>query len=141
VNPVPDLLLVGCVKTQLDHSAPADELFCSPLFRLRRDFAERSGRPWFVLSSRHGLVRPEQVIEPYDLPLARQGVAYRQQWGRRVVADLAAAVGELGGLTVEIHAGAAHAESVIAGLAERGAATRWPQRGLNAGHHLAWYRG
>lgn len=68
-------MLVGCVKTQLPVRAPADELFVSPLFRRRRDFAERSGLPWFVLSSRHGLVRPGQVIEPYDLCLARQPVA------------------------------------------------------------------
>ena len=78
--PAFDLLLVGCVKTQLDHPAPADELFVSPLFRYRREFAERSGRPWFVLSSRHGLVAPGTVVEPYDFPLARQPVAFRRTW-------------------------------------------------------------
>lgn len=135
-----DLLLVGCVKTQLDHPAPADELFASPLFRYRRDFAERSRRPWFILSSRHGLVAPGTVIEPYDVPLARQPVAYRRQWADQIVTDLATITGGLTGMTLEIHAGSAHAEPVIAALQGRGATTRWPQRGHNAGRHLAWYR-
>ena len=137
--PAFDLLLVGCVKTQLDHAAPADELFISPLFRYRREFAERSGRPWFVLSSRYGLLAPETVVEPYDFPLARQPVGYRRQWAARVVGDLASSVGELARRTIEIHAGAAHAEPVTALLHERGASTHWPQRGHNAGQHLAWY--
>jgi hypothetical protein len=138
--PVPDLILVGCVKTQLDHPAPAEELFTSPLFRYRREFAERSGRPWFILSSHHGLVAPETVIEPYDVPLARQPVAYRRRWAEQVVTDLVKATPDLAGMTLEIHAGGAHAEPVIAALDQRGAAAYWPQRGHNAGQHLAWYR-
>ena len=134
-----DLLLVGCVKTQLDHPAPADELFISPLFRYRREFAERSGRPWFVLSSRYGLVAPGTVVDPYDFPLARQPVAYRRTWAAQAVADLGSAAGDLAGLMIEIHAGSAHAEPVIAVLHQRGASTHWPQRGHNAGQHLAWY--
>jgi hypothetical protein len=137
----PHVLLVGCVKTQLPHAAPADELFVSALFRRRRDFAERSGRPWFVLSSRHGLVRPEQVIEPYDLCLARQPIAVRRDWGRLVIAQLDAALGDLTDRTLEIHAGSAHIAPIEPALRVRGAIVETPLHGLALGRHLAWYGG
>lgn len=137
----PHLVLVGCVKTQLPVRAPADELFGSPLFRRRREFAERSGLPWFVLSSRHGLVRPEEVIEPYDLCLARQPIAARRAWGRLVIGQLHAVLGNLTGRTLEIHAGAAHIEPIELGLCESGATVVTPLRGLALGQHLAWYSG
>lgn len=135
-------MLVGCVKTQVPAAAPAEELFVSPLFRCRRDFAERSRRPWFVLSSEHGLVRPGQVIEPYDLCLARQPVAHRRAWGRRVVEQLEAEFGGRAGLAgrnVEVHAGAAHLDPIEALLRESGATVVAPLRGLSLGQHLAWY--
>lgn len=138
-DPAAHLVLVGCVKTQLPVRAPADELFGSPLFRRRRDFAERSGLPWFVLSSRHGLVRPEQVIEPYDLCLARQPIAARREWGRLVIGQLHAVLGHLAGSTLEIHAGSAHIDPIEPGLCESGATVVTPLRGLSLGQHLAWY--
>lgn len=135
----PHLVLIGCVKTQLPGLAPAEELFVSPLFRRRREFAERSGRPWFVLSSRHGLVHPAQVIEAYDLCLARQPIASRRQWGRLIVAQLEAAVGNLAERTVEVHAGSAHLDPIALPLRDRGVAVVAPLRGLSLGRHLAWY--
>jgi hypothetical protein len=133
------VVLVGCVKTQLGHPAPAEELFVSPLFRRRRHYAESSGLPWFVLSSRHGLLRPEDVAEPYDLPLARQPLAFRLAWGERVADQLGAALGPLAGAVFEAHAGAAHVEPLAAALGGRGAIVLAPLRGRTQGGHLAWY--
>ena len=132
-------MLVGCVKTKLPTAAPADELYTSPLFRKRRRYAEATGQPWFILSALHGLVRPDQVLEPYDMYLAGQPVTYRRQWALRVVSDLIAAVGPLEGRTVEVHAGAPHVEPLEPLLSAAGVEVRVPLRGLNQGQHLAWY--
>lgn len=133
------VLLVGCVKTQLDGPAPAEELFVSPLFRCRRRYAEASGCPWFVLSSRHGVLRPDDVVGPYDLPLARQPVAYRRAWGAGAVRRLDSELGGLAGVTLEVHAGAAHVEPLREPLSAAGAELLTPLRGLTQGQHLAWY--
>lgn len=136
------VVLVGCVKTQLGGAAPAEELFCSELFRRRRRFAEAARCPWFVLSSRYGLVRPDDVLDPYDLPLGRQPVAYRRAWGERAVERLAFVLGDLAsleGVTLEVHAGAAHVDPLREPLARRGAVLLTPLRGLSQGRHLAWY--
>ena len=39
-----------------------------PWFYKARTYVERTGRPWFVLSAKYGLVHPDEVIAPYDSP-------------------------------------------------------------------------
>lgn len=127
------------MKTQLDGPAPAEELFCSELFRRRRRFAQGSGCPWFVLSSRYGLLAGDEVVEPYDLPLDRQPVAYRRLWGEGVVAQLETAAGDLRDVVVEVHAGAAHIDPLRVPLERARARILAPLQGLTQGRHLAWY--
>jgi hypothetical protein len=58
--------LVGCSKEKLPHPAPAKELYCSPLFKLARQWAERYADVWAILSGKYIVLDPERVIEPYD---------------------------------------------------------------------------
>lgn len=134
-----DVVLVGCVKKKRPKASPARELYTSPLFDKRRRYAEASGRPWFILSALHGLLDPDRTIEPYDMYLARQTAAYRRRWAAQVIADLAAAVGQLEGRVVEIHAGASYVDPLEPLLKAAGARTKTPLRGLTQGQHLAWY--
>lgn len=126
-----DVVLVGCVKSKVDHPAPARDLYTSALFRKERVYAEASGIPWFILSAEHGLVAPTQVIEPYELSLASAPRHYRVAWGDRVVEDLASHIGGLEGKTVEVHAGAAYADAIRAGLATAGATMLEPLSGAS----------
>lgn len=134
-----DVVLVGCVKSKLDRSAPARDLYTSPLFRKERAYAEATGAPWFVLSAEYGLVEPDRVIEPYELHLASSSRASRAAWGRRVVDDLVATVGDLRAKVIEIHAGAAYVDAVHDGLAAAGATVVAPLAGLAIGERLSWY--
>ena len=45
----------------------ADTFYCGNLFRLQYRFAELTGLPLYILSTKFGLVNPNTVIEPYDL--------------------------------------------------------------------------
>lgn len=58
--------LVGCVKSKRGTAAPARDLYTSALFRGRRRYVELTCDRWFILSARHGLVEPEEILEPYD---------------------------------------------------------------------------
>ena len=42
----------------------AKDLYCSQLRQRRRSYAERSGRPWVILSAHYGLVEPEDGDSP-----------------------------------------------------------------------------
>ena len=81
-------ILLGCVKTKLDHRAKARDLYCSPLWRRRRTYAEGSGLPWLILSAKHGLVEPTRVLRPYDMALGDLRAGQRRAWGGRVVDSL-----------------------------------------------------
>ncbi len=86
VRPSPSPIhLVACVAGKLDHPAPARELYTSPWFQKARAYVERQGGQWFILSAKHGLIGPEEVIEPYDETLARMSAAARRLWGARVI--------------------------------------------------------
>lgn len=138
-DPLPDLVLVGCVKKKLGVPAPARELYTSPLFRKERSYAEQAGVPWFVLSAEHGLVAPGEVLAPYDLRLSKTPRDYRRAWGARVVERLGEVVGPLRGKTIEVHAGAAYTDSIRDLLIREGATVVEPLAGLPMGARLAWY--
>ncbi len=134
------VVLVGCVKTKLDRSAPAQDLYTSPLFLKQRAYAESTGAPWFVLSAEHGLVRPETVLEPYERRLSAQPRDYRRAWGIRVVGQLTETIGPLDGKVVHLHAGSAYTDAIRDLLRSEGAEVEEPLRGLSLGKRLSWYR-
>lgn len=136
----PDIVLVSCVKSKLSHPAPARDLYTSSLFCKQRSYAEALGVPWFVLSAKHGLVAPENMLEPYELRLSNAPRDYRRGWGARVVQQLQDAAGPLDGKTIEVHAGAAYTDPIRAGLRAAGADLVEPLSGLPLGQRLAWYR-
>jgi hypothetical protein len=133
------VLLVGAGKRKAEGPAPAEDLYTGPIFRARRAHVERRGLAWFILSPRFGLLRPDEVIAPYDLPMAQQGVDYRRAWAESVVHQLAAALGSLDNRTVELHAGAAYVGPLRDPLRQRGATVLEPVAGLSQGHQLQWY--
>ena len=134
-----DVVLVSCVKSKLDHPAPARDLYTSALFRKERAYAEATGVPWFILSAEHGLVDPSRVIEPYELYLPSTTRAYQGAWGQQVIDDLSSKLGGLDERVVEVHAGAAYVNAIRGGLAAAGATIVEPLAGLTMGERLAWY--
>ncbi len=102
-------------------------------------YAEAVGRPWFILSAKHALVEPDELLTPYDVYLAGQSATYRLAWGAWVVERLAALVGPLDGRLVEVHAGAAYLEPLKRPLARHAARVRAPLSGLGVGEQLGWY--
>ena len=67
----PTLLLVACVKEKLAAPAAARDLYVSPLFKKEREYAERAGLPWFILSAEHGLVAPDEAASVTVMPAGR----------------------------------------------------------------------
>jgi len=134
-----NVVLVGCVKTKRAHGAAAKDLYVSDYFLKMRSFAEASGRPWFILSAEHGLVDPDQWLEPYERYLPDTSRDYRLAWGEKVAQQLEDAVGPLSDLVVDIHAGAAYVESVQRSLGRHGARVIDQLKGLSFGRRLSWY--
>jgi Family of unknown function (DUF6884)/GIY-YIG catalytic domain len=134
-----DVILVGCVRTKGSSACAAADLYTSPLFDRRRRYAIASGLPWFILSSKFGLLAPEDVIGPYDTYLAEQSPGYRKAWGEFVAAQLEQRWPALRNRAIEVHAGAAYVDPLRAPLAARGARLIAPLAHLRQGEQLAWY--
>ena len=94
-----------------------------------------------MLSAKHGLLEPDDVVAPYDLELGDSSTVYRSAWGEWVAAQLGERV-QLAGATVEVHGGVDFAQPLRQPLARRGAALELPlpgtwQEPVHAEHHDA----
>ncbi|MCE4625433.1 MAG: hypothetical protein F7C35_06170 [Desulfurococcales archaeon] len=59
--------IVSCGKKKLGTPAPAQQLYSGRFFRAQADAAMRiCGSKWLILSAKHGLLMPEDYIDPYD---------------------------------------------------------------------------
>jgi hypothetical protein len=134
-----DVLLLGCVKLKASSPQQAKDLYVSNLFRKRRGYADQRGLPWFVLSAEHGLLRPDDLVAPYDVELKAQPVSYRRVWGAWVIERLRRELGVLTGVRLEVHAGDAYVEALVEPARAAGAKLIRPLQGLMLGEQLAWY--
>lgn len=143
------LLIVGCCDRKAAHPLPAVALYRSQLFLAAASYAEQSGEDWAIVSAKHGLVMPNDVIDPYDQTLTHDKHAWRALAWRTmaVVQDWAASrdLFERGNfrelITLEVLAGHDYAELL-----------RWPWRrcprlevvepmqGLGIGERLRWLK-
>lgn len=134
--------LVGCTKSKLDRPAPAAELYSpSTMFRGRRGYVESTCDRWFILSANHGVVAPDEVLDPYDVTLVGTSRLTKRQWTNRVLDELEERLGQVRQLEFKIHAGHDYwGFGLVEGLTVRGATVEIPTRGLGQGQQLAFYR-
>ena len=98
---------------------------------------DSTGQPWFVLSAKHGLVHPDEVISPYDLTLNTMLVVDRRTWARRVLTELEPYL--YGVESVVFLAGQRYREFLEASLRSRGLSVSVPMEGLRIGEQLGWF--
>jgi hypothetical protein len=133
--------LVGCVKQKARAPLPARDLYISELFRGRRAYVERSCNEWWILSAKHGLVHPEDVLAPYDETLKDASTVARRCWSREVFAALVEHVTPVLGESFEIHAGAEYRDyGLVEGLRGRGYGVQIPTEGMAIGVQLRFYK-
>lgn len=83
------IALISCAKKKLSVRAMAKELYISTLFQKSRQWAEQNCDQWFVLSAKHGLVKPTQIINPYEKRLARPTLKENSDWANKAFKGLA----------------------------------------------------
>jgi len=136
----PDIVLIGCVKSKRDGRHRVEDLYTSPLFIGRAEYARSTGKPWFVLSSEYGLLEPGDMVATYDVALKDLPAHDRRAWSRRVLAQIDQKIGSIDGKVIELHAGKAYRDyGVVQGLTERGAEVSVPLAHLRQGEQLSWY--
>lgn len=129
------ITLIACCSAKLEHRAPASQLYVSALFRKSVAAAEAQGQRWFVLSALHGLVSPEQALDPYDLTLASASKPQRTEWASRVLQQIAMQFPAP--VRFAVLAGRNYREPLLALLEAAGHHSVVPLAGLGIGRQLA----
>ena len=134
--PDADLYLVACVKRKASTPMPAGELYTSPWFQKARACVDRTGRPWAVLSAKHGLLWPTDTVAPYEMTLRSMSALQRRRWADTVLASLAPHVA--GVRTITMLAGATYRQLLVPELERRDIEVLVPMAGLSQGRQLQW---
>ena len=121
---------------KLDRPARAEDLYRSPWFVKARAYVKSLGASWRILSAKHGLVDPGDVIEPYELTLNEVPAAERRSWAGRVLESLTRLVGR--GDKVVLLAGERYRQFLFPGLRDMGVHVEVPMHGLGIGEQLRW---
>lgn len=133
--------LVGCTKSKLPHRATAQRLYsASALFRGRRAFVLESCDRWLILSAKHGVLAPSDELDPYDVTLVGAPASVKRSWAHRIVGELKDRLGDLSGITFEIHAGRDYwGHGLVDVLRRADAEIEIPTEGLTQGQQRRFY--
>jgi hypothetical protein len=112
-----DVYLVSCVSVKGPKPTKARELYRSDWFRKARAYVEARGASWFVLSAKHGLVDPDQVVSPYNETLSGKPKRERKLWAAGVAAELGRRIE--GPARIIILAGAFYRDELVPLLLDR----------------------
>lgn len=137
-RPAVVLCLVSCVGTKRQFPALAKSLYISDWFIKARRVVEMEGWRWFVLSAKHGLLDPEEPIEPYEKTLDTMSAAERRSWASEVWKVLEPHLAEV--RSVVFFAGRKYREHLESRLRDHGLDVQVPMEGLSRGDQLAWLK-
>ena len=132
-------LVACCALKRVCIASPARDLYRSPLFRLSRRNAEQF-EGWAILSAKHGLVRPHQILEPYDRSLSDLSPGEREQWSLGVLSSILDIAAELDVKRVTFYAGELYRRHLEPALIAKGFDVFVPMRGLSIGQQLAFMK-
>jgi len=83
------VVFISCVSKKLSHKAKAQDLYISPLFKLNLAYAKQlKPDKIFILSAKHGLLKLNDVVAPYDTTLNTMRDPARRVWGSKVMKQL-----------------------------------------------------
>lgn len=130
------VVLVQCTGQKRDNPALARDLYDeSAYFRKQRAYAEAVGDLWFIQSAKHGLLNPDERIEPYDQHAGDMSRDERLTWAHGIASDILSATDSRA--TVEILGGQHYADPLTPELEGKGFDVIEPLRGLGIGERMA----
>jgi cytoplasmic iron level regulating protein YaaA (DUF328/UPF0246 family) len=130
--------LITCVKTKdpLPGSRQARNLYPSAYFRGMRALAEAKADRWYILSDKYGLLRPDDLVEWYEVDLKLMRPEARSRWAVGVLQALGRELSP--GDPVVMLAGSLYVDLLSPRLKTRGFAVDDPMHGMRIGERVAW---
>ena len=84
------IVLIACGKKKLGRAAPAKDLYQGELFKKswKNACLRHPNSDIYILSAKHHLVDPKQILEPYDKTLVGAKINIKKQWAEEVIKQL-----------------------------------------------------
>ncbi len=83
------VVLLSCVKTKRNYECKAADMYTSLLFQKTMAYARRlKPRRIFILSAKYGLLKVDDVIEPYEQTLNEMKSDERKLWAQSAISTL-----------------------------------------------------
>ncbi len=133
------LTVIPCGKTKVwsrhhaEGQAPAKDAYIGPAFVVNREYAQKRGDPWVILSAKYGFLWPDDPVADYDVTFSKPETnpisvsELRNQARQRRL---------LGYPHVIVLAGSEYAKRVVQVFAGTGARVECPVAGLRYGESL-----
>lgn len=132
------IALVSCTKLKQEYSCEAKDMYLpSQLFRKARNYIEQNNYDiWFILSAKHGLLKPTDIIEPYNITLNTMKKNEIVEWSYRVYDQLCKF--EL--YQVDFYAGEKYRKYLISLLEEKDIICNIPMKRMGIGQQMQWLK-
>ena len=130
------ICLVACSSKKRALADKAAELYTSSLFMRSRAWASTHSDYWFIVSARNGLVRPDEIIDPYDVLLDDYGIRRRRTWGEQVIERLRRLCPEM--KEIILLTGTMYRQPLLDALRKYDYKVYSPLQGSGIGEQLAW---
>lgn len=130
--------IVQCVSKKRATPQRARHLYTSQLFVNAAAYAEKISTEWFIISAKYGLVKPTEIIEPYDVTLKDMSAFERKQWARQVFAELKPILHISD--TVVMLAGSIYRKDLVKMIEVFGCRVEIPLEGLRIGEQVSWLK-
>lgn len=132
------IALVSCTKLKQEYSCEAKDMYLpSQLFRKARNYIEQNNYDiWFILSAKHGLLKPTDIIEPYNITLNTMKKNEIVEWSHRVYDQLCKF--EL--YQVDFYAGEKYRKYLISLLEEKDIICNIPMKRMGIGQQMQWLK-
>jgi hypothetical protein len=137
----PILALISCTKSKASQARAAAELYQpSVWFSYAYQYAPLVADKILILSAKHGIVRPEQVLAPYDETLQGSSQVERETWADMVYPQLRATSEYREAKSIVWLAGEDYRNELLARVRSDGKRSLVPMQGLRQGEQVSWLK-
>ncbi|MBI9110646.1 DUF6884 domain-containing protein [Maridesulfovibrio ferrireducens] len=131
------IFLVSCVKIKQSVPCEAGKMYTSDWFKKAKAYTKKHCDEWYILSAKYGLLRPDEIVTPYEETLLKKRKVERLKWADMVITDLYKIISPQDEVT--ILAGLNYREFLTPWLEERGNKVIIPLEGLAIGKQKRWF--
>ena len=133
--------LLASTKQKQPYASYAKDMYkASPLFSAAYQYTSQTYDRLYVLSAKHYLLHPDEVIEPYDATLNKMPAKERRDWAREVVIRMKERIPMHAVEAIYIHAGQQYWQYLVPLLEQEKYRCFVPIKGMNVGEQQRWYR-